>query len=174
MPILVLTDRLQGPLAGEIGLRPAVAADEPLLYRVYASAREQEFGLAGWDDHQKTTLLQMQFRAQSFSYRQNFSDSGYQVILKGDQPVGRLFIHRGACEIRVVDIGLLPEYRNQGIGGALLQAVLNEADAARKPVRLHVATFNRAVRLYERLGFASISSDGIHFEMEWSPRIHAE
>ena len=174
MPTLVFEDRVQGPLAGEIGLRPAVVADEPFLYQVYASAREQELGLIGWDDDQKVALLQMQFRAQSISYRQNFSGSEYHVVLKSGQPVGRILVHRGAAEIRVVDIGLLPEHRNQGIGGALLQAVLNEADEARKPVRLHVATSNRAVKLYEALGFAPISTDGIHLEMEWSPRIPRE
>jgi GNAT superfamily N-acetyltransferase len=174
MPTLVLTDRLRGPLAGEIGIRPAVAADEPFLYQVYASAREEEFGLVGWDDDQKGALLQMQFRAQSFSYRQNFSGSGYEVVLKGGQPVGRLFVHRGAGEIRVVDLGLLPEHRNQGIGGALLKAVLDEAAEAGKPVRLHVELFNRAVRLYERLGFAPIGTQGVHIEMECIPVIPAE
>jgi ribosomal protein S18 acetylase RimI-like enzyme len=174
MPTLVLTDRLRGPLAGEVGLRPAVAVDEPFLYQVYASTREEELALVGWDDDQKGAFLQMQFRAQSFSYRQQFSGSGYEVILKGDQPVGRLFVHRGAGEIRVVDIGLLPEHRNQGIGGALLQAVLHEADETWRPVRLHVGTFNRAVKLYERLGFVPIRTDGIYVEMEWSPRIPLE
>ena len=96
------------------------------------------------------------------------------MVLRIGQPVGRLLVHRGACEIRVVDLGLLPEHRNQGIGGGVLQALLHEADEARTPVRLHVATFNRAMKLYERLGFAPIRTDGIHVEMEWSPRIPAE
>ena len=66
MPTSVLADRVQGPLAAEIGLRPAVAADEPFLYQVYASAREQELGLVGWDDDQKGALLQMQFAPEFF------------------------------------------------------------------------------------------------------------
>lgn len=169
-----LTDRVRGPLAGSIGLRPAVAADEPFLYRVFASDRAQELRLVDWDDNQKAALLRMQFVAQNASYRQAFPGSAFEVILNGGQPAGRLFLHRGTELIRVVDIGLLPEHRNQGIGGALLKAVLDEAAEADKTVRLRVESLNRAVRLYERLDFASIGTDGAHIEMEFVPRIPNE
>ncbi len=36
------------------------------------------------------------------------------------------------------------------------------------PVRLHVETFNRALRLYERLGFRPIAESSIYLEMEWN------
>jgi GNAT superfamily N-acetyltransferase len=165
-----LMDRVQGPLAGSIGLRPALAADEAFLYRVFTSTRE-ELRLVDWDDDPKAALLTMQFSAQRSAYRQGFPGSGYDVILIGDQPVGRLFVHRDADAIRIVDLGLLPEYRNRGIGGAILKAVLNEAAEAGKPVRLHVESFNRALKLYERLGLRPVRIDGIHVEMEWDPCI---
>jgi ribosomal protein S18 acetylase RimI-like enzyme len=167
-----LMERVQGPLAGSIGLRPAIAADEPFLYRVYASTREEELQLFDWNDDQKTAFLTMQFNSQRSSYRQGFP--GYDVISIGEQPVGRLFVHRGTDAIRVVDLGLLPESRNQGIGGALLNAVLDEAAEARTSIRLHVESSNRAVRLYERLGFRPFGINGIHVEMEWAPRIPLE
>jgi GNAT superfamily N-acetyltransferase len=165
-----LADRVRGPLAGSIGLRPAVPADEPFLYRVFASDRAEQLRLVDWDDDQKAALLRMQFNAQNASYRQVFPGSAYEVILNGGEPAGRLFLHRGTDLIRVVDIGLLPEHRNQGIGGALLKAVRDEAALADKTVRLRVESMNRAVRLYERLGFASIGIDGAHIEMELVPR----
>jgi ribosomal protein S18 acetylase RimI-like enzyme len=169
-----LTDRVQGPLAGSIGLRPASAADEPFLYRVYASTRDEELRLVDWDDDQKRAFLTMQFGAQRSFYRQSFPDREYDVISIGHQPVGRLFVHRGTDAIRVVDLGLLPEHRNQGIGSALLRAVLDEAAEIGKPIRLHVESFNRAVRLYERLGFSRIGINGIHVEMQWAPDLPPE
>ena len=96
------------------------------------------------------------------------------MISIGDQPVGRFFVHRGADAIRVVDLGLLPEYRSQGIGSALLKAVLEEADEAGMPIRLHAESFNRAMKLYERLGFRAVRINGIHVEMECAPRIALE
>jgi ribosomal protein S18 acetylase RimI-like enzyme len=174
MPGRTLTDRVQGPLAGSIGLRAAVAEDEPFLYRVFASDRTLQLGLVGWDDDQKAALLRMQFVAQTASYRQAFPGSAYEVIVNGGQPAGRLFLHRGTELIRVVDIGLLPEHRNQGIGSALLKAVLDEAAEADKTVRLRVEKLNRAVRLYERLDFTSIGTDGAHIEMEFVRRMPNE
>jgi GNAT superfamily N-acetyltransferase len=67
--------------------------------------------------------------------------------------------------------GLLPEHRNQGIGGALLKAVLDEATEAVKTMRLRVESLNRAVRLYERLGFGSIGTVRARMEMEFAPGI---
>ena len=169
-----LMNRVQRAQAGLIGLRPAVAADEPFLYRVYASTRKEEIQLFDWNDDQKTAFLTMQFGAQRLSYRQSFPGWGYDIISIGDQPVGRFFVHRGADAIRVVDLGLLPQYRNQGIGSALLKALLEEATEAAKPIRLHVESFNRAVTLYERLGFTAVGINGIHVEMEWAPCIAPE
>jgi ribosomal protein S18 acetylase RimI-like enzyme len=169
-----LMNRVQRAQAGSIGLRPAVAADEPFLYRVYASTREQELQLFDWNDDQKTAFLQMQFGEQRLSYRQSFPGWGYDIISIGDQPVGRFFVHCGADAIRVVDLGLLPEYRNRGIGSALLKAVLEEADEADMAIHLHVKSFNRAMKLYERLGFRAVGTGGIHVEMEWAPCIAPE
>jgi ribosomal protein S18 acetylase RimI-like enzyme len=141
---------------------------------VYASTREEELQLFDWNDDQKTAFLTMQFNSQRTSYRQGFPGSGYDVTSIGEQPVGRLLVQRGTDAIRVVDLSLLPEFRNRGIGGALLNALLAEAAEARTSIRLHVESSNRAVRLYERLGFRPVGINGIHVEMEWAPRIPLE
>lgn len=89
------------------------------------------------------------------------------MIELAGRPVGRVFVHRGPEEIRVVDVGLLTEHRGQGIGSAVLKAVIAEAVEAGRPVRLQVEPSNRALRLYERLGFVRVPTAGIHVELEW-------
>jgi len=84
-------------------------------------------------------------------------------------PVGRLYVARWQDAIRMVDIALLPPYRNAGIGTAILRDLLAEAAVAHKPVRIHVEQCNPAVRLYERLGFAPIADKGVYLFMEWAP-----
>jgi ribosomal protein S18 acetylase RimI-like enzyme len=154
----------------EVSRRPARPEDEPFLFQVYASTRADELAVTGWPDGQKTAFLQMQFRAQSVHYREYFPNCWYEVILLRDAPIGRMFVHCAPDEIRVVDIGLLAEYRNRGIGGGLMQGVLDEASRLGKPVRLHVESYNiGAIRFYQRLGFAPIAERGMHIEMEWFP-----
>ena len=162
-----LADRLQGPLVGRLTIRPAVDTDEPFLYRVFASTRESELQLVDWEEGRKAALLTMQFLAQGSSYRRAFAGSGYEVVELDGRPVGRLFMHRGADEIRVVDIGLLPDDRGRGIGGAILTAVMAEAAGSGRSVRLRVDPFNRAVRLYDRLGVIRVGCAGNHSELVW-------
>ena len=109
----------------------------------------------------------MQFNAQRQSYAMQFPHLDQQVILRDQVPAGRLLVDRGEHDILLVDIALLPEHRNAGIGTTLIKALQAEAARAGKPLRLHVEFFNPARRLYERLGFARGGQNGIYVEMIW-------
>ena len=158
----------RGPGPGAVlTLRPVSADDLPFLCAVYASTREQELTAVAWDAAQKAAFLDMQFRAQHTYYLAHYPDAAFDVILINHQPAGRLYIDRATSEIRIVDIALLPEWCNRGIGSALINVLQGEAAAAGKPLRIHVERFNPALRLYERLGFRQIEDRGVYLFMEW-------
>lgn len=140
--------------------------DEPLLFQIYASTRQEELAPVPWTPAEKDAFLRMQFNAQHRYYQEQFPDASFQLVLLGGQPAGRLYLHRRENELNIIDIALLPAYRNAGLGTALLREVLAEADAVNKPVRIHVECFNPALRLYERLGFSRIADTGVYFLME--------
>ena len=152
-----------------ITLRPIEPDDEEFLYRVYAGTREAELAQVAWDAAQKEAFLRMQFTAQHQYYQEHYAGAAFQVILADGRPAGRLYVARWPDEIRIVDIALLPEYRNAGIGTALLRDLLAEGARAGKPVSIHVERFNPALRLYERLGFTSITDKGVYLLLEWAP-----
>lgn len=143
--------------------------DLPFLYTVYASTRLEELAPLGWDEAQQAAFLTMQFNAQHRAYQDTYADADFQIILSGNRAVGRLYIARWQEEIRLIDIALLPAYRNTGIGTAILTDILAEAAQVGKPVRIHVEMFNPALRLYERLGFGTLEERGVYYFMEWSP-----
>jgi GNAT superfamily N-acetyltransferase len=150
-----------------VGLRPATSDDEPFLLRVYAGTRAAELAIVPWTDEQKTAFVQMQFAAQAKHYREHYPDTTFDVILLGDEPVGRLYVARWTGEICIVDIALLPDYCNRGIGSSLLRELQQEARVAGKPLRIHVERFNPALRLYERLGFRLVEDRGVYLFLEW-------
>lgn len=154
---------------GRRGLRPAGLGDAELLYRIYASTREDELAAVPWDASAKEAFLRMQFAAQDRHYRETFPGASYDLIVRGEEVLGRLYVDRGESAWNVLDIALLPEYRRQGIGTQLLTEVLAEAAAAAKPVQIHVERFNPAQRLYDRLGFRQIADQGVYLQLEWSP-----
>lgn len=155
--------------ATTIRLRQAVPEDEAFLYEVYRSTRAEEMAAWGWPAAQQDAFLRLQFKARQMSYQMEDGESGTQIILLGGKPVGQLVVSRTESEIQLTDISLLTEHRSGGIGTLLIKGLFCEAAASGKVVRLHVLKTNRAMRLYERLGFQIIGESGMHFQMQWSP-----
>jgi ribosomal protein S18 acetylase RimI-like enzyme len=155
----------QVPAKG-IELRPVEPDDGEFLYRVYASTRQEELAPTGWSEALIETFLRQQFEAQSRYYRENYSETSFDVILADGRPIGRLYVARWPEEIRIVDIALLPEFRGAGIGTKLLEDLISESEASAKPLSIHVERFNPALRLYERLGFREIEDKGVYLLMQ--------
>ena len=140
------------------------------LLRLYATTRAEEMAMvADWSDEQKDAFVRMQFEAQHAWYQEHYWDAHFDLVLIDETPAGRLYVHRRGTEIRLVDISLMPEVRGQGIGSALLHELMAEAEAAGKPLTIHVEKYNPAMRLYQRLGFKSIADRGPYDLLEWRP-----
>ena len=162
-PVSTRTDPLS-----TINLRPMNDDDLPFLRRVYASTRAEELAMTPWDESEKESFLKMQFEAQHSHYQKHFPHASYQIIEKEGAPIGRLYLDRRPYELRIIDIALLSEQRGAGIGGALMQTVLDEAALLGKPVRIHVERNNPAMHLYDRLGFRQVEDQGVYWLMEWT------
>jgi len=142
----------------------------PFLLRLYRSTREDELAMVvDWTDEQKDWFVLMQFNGQHTWYQEHYVGASFDLVLVDGVPAGRLYVHRREKEIRLVDISFLPEFRNRGLGTNLLRDLFAEAEAAGKPLTIHVEKFNPAIRLYERLGFNRIGETGPYDLMEWKP-----
>jgi ribosomal protein S18 acetylase RimI-like enzyme len=150
-------------------LRPVKATDAEFLFCVYASTREEELAQVNWDAAQRENFLRSQFAAQTQHYTTQYPGAEFQVVLADGEPAGRLYMHRRPEEIRVMDIALLPAFRRRGLGTALLTELLVEGARTSRPVSIHVEIFNPARHWYERLGFQSVTENGVYLLMEWRP-----
>lgn len=148
-------------------LRPVQPDDEPFLLKTYASIRAEELAQVPWSDAQREAFLRMQFEAQQLHYRTHNPNATHDIILLGDQPVGRLYVSRRAKETRILDITILPEHRNQGLGTPLIKNLMKEAQAAGQPLNIYVESYNPSLRLFERLGFYQVETDGVNYLLEW-------
>lgn len=150
-----------------ITFRPICAEDEGFLYRVYASTREDELKQVDWENAQKEAFLKMQFNAQHSYYMEHYRLATFDIVLVDGEPVGRLYVDRRKAEIRIIDIALLPLFRNRGIGSTLLKELLAEGEQSGRAVTIHVERYNPALNLYTRLGFRHIADNGVYYLMEW-------
>jgi ribosomal protein S18 acetylase RimI-like enzyme len=93
-----------------------------------------------------------------------------------EREVGRILTKRTQESVLLVDISILPEFRNRGIGTKLIKDLFREATDSAKSIRLHVLASNAARRLYERLGFVAVDAESrlgaqAYVEMIWLPTV---
>jgi ribosomal protein S18 acetylase RimI-like enzyme len=69
----------------------------------------------------------------------------------------------------LVDIALMPAFRNRGWGSLLVRALQDEARGSGTAMLLQVEIWNPALALYRRLGFIAEGDDGIRYWMRWNP-----
>jgi ribosomal-protein-alanine N-acetyltransferase len=80
------------------------------------------------------------------------------VRMRGDAPLGFALVRIAADEAEVLTLGVLPDWRRRGEGGALV-GMVRDAAVARGATRLflEVATANQAaLSLYRSCGFVEI------------------
>jgi len=151
-------------------MRSATTADEPLLFSLCAAEKSIEFAPLGWIAEQLQPLIEMQFRARQQSWAQVYPAAVDSILcLEDGTPVGRHLVDCQANSYRSVDLAVLPEYRSRGIGTWALCRAQELAASESVALRLRVDRNNRALRLYERLGFKQISENELALEMEWQP-----
>lgn len=154
-------------MSNDVSLRPAGPGDESFIVEVYGSTREHELAPVPWGPEQKLAFIKMQHDAQQSHYRKYYPEGEQSVILWGDTAVGRVYVARIEKQIRILDITLLPRYRNQGIGTGIIRKLMSEGEEIGKPVAIMVESYNPSLQLFERLGFTEGETKGAHVLMEW-------
>lgn len=106
---------------------------------------------------------------------ENFSrygfDDTFQIICAEGHDVGVLQVtEREGLVWDLERILLLPGWQKRGLGQAVLEELLADADAQGAEVHLTVFSFNPARRLYERLGFEVTGGSEERLLMRRAPR----
>lgn len=153
-----------------VSLRPVTADDTEFLVSVYGGTRAKELAQVQWEEGQKEAFIRWQFEMQQKEYQKRFPDARYDVILVDGVPAGRIWVGIDDKQIRLLDIAVMDQFQNRGVGTILLRRLMDEATRVNKPLRHMVFVLNDdAHRFYERLGFTVIEDLGGYKHMEWVP-----
>lgn len=167
--------RERKPQLGQIGntskisLRPITDEDLEFLFQLYATTREDEKRLIGWEDCAWEIFLRGQFHLQHTQYMKNYLNATFQIIMENDTPAGRFYIDRSAVEYRVIDMTVLPEYQGRGIASTLLKNLIKESEESGRVVTLHVERNNPILNYYLRLDFQVAEDKGVYLFMIRKP-----
>lgn len=142
-------------------LRPAMPEDRNFLYQL---KKEVNLGyisaIWGWDED-----YQQEEFDRDFQKREEFS-----VIVSDDADAGFLQLQRGADFLNVAEIHLLPAFRGQGLGTAVLRYIQALGDKEELPVLIGCFRANQWARdLYLRLGFQPAGESDTHYLFLYYP-----
>lgn len=165
-----MTEPTNTEAAVNVSLRPVTPADREFLIAVYGGTRAQELAQVAWDEGQKEAFVRWQFERQQEDYEQRYPNARYDIILVDGVPAGRIWVGIDDKQIRLLDIAVMEQFQNRGVGTILLRQLMDEATREGKVLRHMVFVLNdNAHRFYERLGFTTIEDLGGYKHMEWTP-----
>ena len=157
--------RLSPISIGMLNTRQAKVSDYQFLRQlhhvVYRDVVTRQFG--SWNDADQDAW-----------FDKGLDDAEYRIVESDGTPVGAIGMREHADHIALVELQLLPEYQNQGIGTELLTLELNRAAGYGLPVRLQVLRQNRARQFYARHKFTLEGETDTHYLMVWHPEITQE
>jgi len=142
-------------------LRPAGEQDRSFLYALHCQTMrgiiEQTWG---WDEAWQQEDFNRRFREYTVS-----------IIEHAGGATGALVLESKPDSIYIHEVQVSPEHQGMGIGGAVVQSVIEQAASRRVAVTLSVLEVNpRARQLYERLGFKVTAFDAPFFRVRHDAR----
>lgn len=154
-------------------LRLALPADEPFLWTMLYEAIYIPEGHPRPD---RAILQEPALAHYVANWGQQPGDEGIMAIdSTTGHPVGAAWLRLFTAadpgwgfvdeETPEVSLALLPAYRGQGLGTALLTALIEQARGHYPALSLSVDPQNPAMRLYERLGFTVVGAVGTSVTM---------
>lgn len=143
MPKTVVRPSLQ------VDLRPATKEDYAFAERLYVETmRPLLQRLDAWDE---ADVLGR--------FRESFDVIQVRIVRFAETDVGFMQTSETAAEINLDQIHLRRGYRCRGIGSRLIGDLQSAAVAKKKALSLAVVRGNRALVLYQRLGFIVVGED---------------
>jgi len=141
-------------------LRPCKPADFDFAFHAKKDAMGSHIAEKwGWDEEYQLSLHQQRWQEKPW----------FVIMLKG-QKIGTVSIQQLENSVRFGEFYLLADYRNKGIGTAIIKEFLQDCDKQKIKVVLEYLKWNPVGAMYKRHGFKVVSENDIHYFMEREPK----
>lgn len=153
---------------GSFALRPQRPDDAEFLYALFRSHMLATVAAMPVDDAMKESLLEMQFRSQTMTYRTQYADARFDILERDGVPFGQLVLHEADGVATFVDFALLPGERGGGLGTAVMVRLLDWVGERCAVARLCILSNNEpSLRMTRRIGFVQVGETPPYVDMEW-------
>jgi ribosomal protein S18 acetylase RimI-like enzyme len=145
---------------------------EEFVLALFASHKLLELGAQNWPKAMQKQISEMQFNAFEVSIKKEYPGAHDSLISVDSELAGRIIVNETEDNIRIINLSLLPAFRNKGIGTKLIKDVISEASIKKKPVYFDVDKHNPAISLYIRLGFNVVKDNEVSYTMAYKAENH--
>lgn len=128
---------------------PATAEDFDRLFELRIAAMRESLERIGRFDERRAFER----------FRSTFTPEHTRLVLIAGQLVGCVAMKPEGGDLLLEHFYLYPAFQGRGLGAAVLQHLLVEADKVGRPIRLSVLQRSDAGRFYRRFGFVETSQD---------------
>ena len=156
---------------GTFIFRPERPEDERFLFELFGAHNGIMLRQAGLPDAMIETVLESQFRSQTATYRNMYTNGIYSIIAFEGEEIGRFIEQDEVDVVCFVDFLLWPRYQAKGIGSAITRALMEEWGARGRGTRVEVMVSNEpCLKMCRRLGFsAGKPNQHAYVELRWYP-----
>ena len=119
---------------------------------VYRGVIERQFGQ--WDEARQDEFFEDDWNATS-----------HEILECGGEPCGFLSIENHEKAVYIHQLVIHPDYQGHGMGTAILRNAIEVGVSRGVPVKLETLHKNKALKLYERLGFRIYKRTVTHTQM---------
>ena len=139
-------------------LRPGRRDDFAFAEAIYIdSMRPLMIALGSWNEAERRASL-----------RRSYKTTEISIVTLNGADIGWMQVSERDTDYNLAQIQLLDDYCGRGIGTSLIRDLLDRAGNEGKTVSLSAVRTNRAIRLYERLGFRIVDPDATPvIDMVW-------
>jgi GNAT superfamily N-acetyltransferase len=134
-----------------VGLTPTAPGDAETLVRMRIDAMRQSLERIGRFDPERA-------RARFLA---SFEPAWCRFVVVDDQPAGFVQVKPAEGYLALEHLYIVPGYQGRGIGAAVLESILADANTQSMPVKLGALRESDSNRFYRRHGFVQVD------ETEW-------
>lgn len=146
--------------------------DERFRLQLFVTSREREF--SALPDEIRSRLAMQQYESYLSGIRASHPEAQHLVFSLPDAAhpapaAGMISLAECGDHLLVIDMAVLPHFRNRGIGALVLEAVMDMCRKTGQVMRGSVTPYNPARRLYARIGIKELDADHAYIPLEWHP-----
>jgi ribosomal protein S18 acetylase RimI-like enzyme len=151
-------------------LRPCTEADDAFVYDVFCTTWEHEVAALP-NQNLAQHVLRIQHIAQERRFESRYPSHQRYVVMEDGERAGRLYVHESDTVMHVIDLTLMPQFRDRGIGTRVFRDLFAHAALEGQSISLRVARRNeRATDFYTSLGFHLVTVDDLDNYFDWTPQ----